>query len=496
MSPSVDPFNEAKYEALMDGLDFQEINKSEIENGFTLGAEYYGQKYVEAVKKVELCKSTQPLGKMWMLMTDGDHGSPDYQDSGVLYLLSESIEEGYINTAKCRYITVEKNNELKRSCLHPGDIVVTKTGVYFGKSAVIPETIPEANTIAHVGKITLKEQYNPYYVSTFLNSKYGYYQMRRRGIKATRPEIKLVEFPEILVPLFSHSFDLKIEKLIREGISVINESFLHIKKCEKFLMSVLNLDISNINQQPSPCISECSLSHSLFSSGRLDAEYYQTKYDKYLSALHKFTTTSLPEEFEVFKNVGTNYADGISDIGVIKTKQLTNTGLNIESIESYFTNEDCVHNKSTFISKNDVIFASMGVGSLGKVSLFSYEGDKQFVTDSTLRIYRAKETTRVLPEVLCIFLQSPVGQELIYRYVVGSTGIINIYDEDIAKIPIPVLDMSIQKDIAEKLQESFALRHQAKLLLEYAKRAVEMAIEQGEDVALEWVKNIIPDQEV
>ena len=74
----------------------------------------------------------------------------------------------------------------------------------------------------------------------------------------------------------------------------------------------------------------------------------------------------------------------------------------------------------------------------------------------------------------------------------GANGaglvIINIYDDDIAKIPIPILDGEIQKDIAEKVQNSFALRRQSKQLLEYAKQAVEMAIEQGEDAALVWLK--------
>ena len=58
---------------------------------------------------------------------------------------------------------------------------------------------------------------------------------------------------------------------------------------------------------------------------------------------------------------------------------------------------------------NELFKNTMGVGSLGKVSLFSYDGDKPFVTDSTLRIYRAKKHTHVLPEVLCIFLQSAIG---------------------------------------------------------------------------------------
>lgn len=468
----------------MDGLDFQEINKSELENEFTIGAEYYGKKYVESVSVVKRQAKTIPLGQMWVLATDGDHGSPDYQESGVLYLLSECVKEGYIEKSKCRYITEAKNRELKRSCLHPGDIVVTKTGVYFGKSAVIPESIPEANTIAHVGKITLKPQYNPYYVSTFLNCKYGYYQLRRRGIKATRPEIKLVEFPDIIVPEFSKGLYSAIESTVQTANALYDEAGNVINQSEQMLMQILGMP-----QITDTAVSIKNFSESFMKTGRLDSEYYQPKYDDYLSALQRFETTKLPVEFDVLRNAGTNYAEGISDVGVIKTKQLTNFGVNTEGVESYFTNEVCAQNKSTFIANNDVIFASMGVGSLGKVSLFYYDGDKLFVTDSTLRIYRAKETTRVLPEVLCMFLQSTIGQELIYRYVVGSTGIINIYDDDIARIPIPVLDTELQKDIAAKVQESFELRRQSKQLLEYAKQTVEMAIEQGEDTALAWLKD-------
>lgn len=54
------------------------------------------------------------------------------------------------------------------------------------------------------------------------------------------------------------------------------------------------------------------------------------------------------------------------------------------------------------------------------------------------------------------------------------------------------MDIDTQKEIAVKVQESFTLRKQSKQLLEYAKQAVEMAIEQGEDVALAWLKDKIP----
>lgn len=131
----------------------------------------------------------------------------------------------------------------------------------------------------------------------------------------------------------------------------------------------------------------------------------------------------------------------------------------------------------------------MGVGSLGKAGLFVDDKNNKYVTDSTLRIYRAKSTCRIRPEVLCIFLKSKIGQELIYRYVVGSTGMVNIYDSDMEKIPIPILDDEIQKEITSKVQEHYKLCKQSKQLVQYAKQAVEMAIEQGEDVAIKWLKD-------
>ncbi len=208
--------------------------------------------------------------------------------------LSDIINEQltYIDISKCRYISEEKNIELRRSELHPNDIVVTKTGVYFGKSAVITDKIKKANMIAHVGKITLKDSYNPFFVSTFLNCKYGYYQLRRRGIKATRPEIKLVEFSDVIVPAFSKIIDNCIEKIIKKALRLMDSANSIIKQCgndiEQFIAG-------------SDCIINSNYSIKTFSktfgfTGRLDAEYYQPKYDRLFATLSKYTCKPLGGE--------------------------------------------------------------------------------------------------------------------------------------------------------------------------------------------------------
>lgn len=60
---------------------------------------------------------------------------------------------------------------------------------------------------------------------------------------------------------------------------------------------------------------------------------------------------------------------------------------------------------------------------------------------------------------------------------------------EIEQVIIPKLSGELQTQIAEKVQESFALKAESKRLLDLAKTAVETAIEHGEDKAIELLNN-------
>ena len=460
----------------MDGLDFQEIKKSELENEFTIGAEYYGKKYVESISVVKRQKKTIPLGQMWILATDGDHGSPDYQESGVLYLLSECVKEGYIEKAKCRYITEAKNRELKRSCLHPGDIVVTKTGVYFGKSAVIPESIPEANTIAHVGKITLKSQYNPYYVSTFLNCKYGYCQLRRRGIKATRPEIKLVEFPDIVIPEFSDRLYSAVEASVRKANTLLELASGTMELSAKLIIDSLAVGSSHAERVSKALV---SFKNSFQLTGRLDAEYYQLKYKNYEAAIFGASNgyTFVKNEFVPVKKScprtldNYNYVE-IGDIDVGTGSAFANT----------VATEELPDNAKIMTQKGDLLVSTVRPNR-GAVAIL---GNGDLLVSGAFTVLR--EDGDYPKEVLQVLLRTSMYRDWLLRFNVGTSYPV-IKDEDVLNMPIPILGDDIKQDVVAKVNESASLRRQSKQLLEYAKQAVEMAIEQGEDIALAWLKS-------
>ena len=133
--------------------------------------------------------------------------------------------------------------------------------------------------------------------------------------------------------------------------------------------------------------------------------------------------------------------------------------------------------------KKDTILFSKD-GSVGIA--YKLEQDEDIVTSGALLHLTIKNTSEVLPDYLTLVLNSPVVQMQAERDSNGAV-IQHWKPSEIENVIIPILGMDKQKELADMVQKSFVLRRQSKQLLEYAKQAVELAIEQGEDVALDWL---------
>ena len=105
------------------------------------------------------------------------------------------------------------------------------------------------------------------------------------------------------------------------------------------------------------------------------------------------------------------------------------------------------------------------------------------VTSGALLHLNVKDTSQILPYYLTLTLNSQIVQLQAERDCNGAI-IQHWKPSDIEKVRIPVLDTDKQKEISDKVQESFRLRKEAKRLLEKAIKAVETAIETDEETAL------------
>ena len=98
------------------------------------------------------------------------------------------------------------------------------------------------------------------------------------------------------------------------------------------------------------------------------------------------------------------------------------------------------------------------------------------------------KTDEIGNEYLTLVLNSILTQEQINRDVGGSV-ILHWRPDQVARTVIPILHQEKQAEIQQKVIESCNLRKHAKNLLEHAKHAVEIAIEQDEQTAINWLES-------
>ncbi len=70
----------------------------------------------------------------------------------------------------------------------------------------------------------------------------------------------------------------------------------------------------------------------------------------------------------------------------------------------------------------------------------------------------------------------------------GGSIILHWRVGEIENVVVPLVDMTIQTKIADLVKESFSLKAESERLLDVAKRAVEIAIEQDEGAGMAYIE--------
>ena len=135
--------------------------------------------------------------------------------------------------------------------------------------------------------------------------------------------------------------------------------------------------------------------------------------------------------------------------------------------------------KDVIRPRKDTILLSKD-GSIGIA--YKVQQDMNAITSGAILHLNIKDK-EFLPEYVTLVLNSVIVKMQAERDAGGSI-IQHWKPSEIEQVIIPKLDMELQKQIVAKIQESFALRAESQRLLELAKTAVEVAIEQGEEEAL------------
>jgi type I restriction enzyme S subunit len=278
---------------------------------------------------------------------------------------------------------------------------------------------------------------------------------------------------DIDVFLPSDNFQRAIRSAGINYILLHNESKRIYQSAEQLLLSTVSR--SDFTQSQ-PDVSVKLFSESFAASGRLDAEYYQPKYDNYITALKTSDTV------DTLCNLhDKNFVPKVdAEYMYIELANVGSFG-NISDVEMVFGNA-LPSRARRRVKSGQVIIASVE-GSLQSCALITHEYDNALCSTG----FYVLDSDKINPETLLVLFKSEPIQALL-RQRCSGTILTAITKDELLNMPLPQIEESVQKQIALKVQESFTLRRESEQLLETAKRAVEIAIEQGEDQALRWLK--------
>lgn len=343
----------------MDGLEAVEVEFSKLEQPIRIDAEVYQKIYIQISKAIDKLVHTS-IGQEVKTIKKGifDIKAECYSDFGIPFVRISNLKNMQIDDNDIIYIPEHEHTKNIDTELRRNDVILSKTA--YPASSLVTLDICNTSQDTVAIKLKSKSQILSHYLVTFLNSKYGYYQMQRWFTGNIQMHLNLTDCKEIIIPIFNSDFQNHQKNIFEISLLLLEHSKNLYQQAEDLLLSELNLK----DWQPSTeTIAIKSFKESFLSSSRLDAEYYQPKYDELEEKFKEFKILKISQfiNYPVSSGAtpkagGDDYTDAESGIPFIRAVDLKDG--RVDTSNFIYIKQD-VHNltlRKTKIKKDDVLF--------------------------------------------------------------------------------------------------------------------------------------------
>ena len=273
---------------------------------------------------------------------------------------------------------------------------------------------------------------------------------------------------------------MNIEKLYKKSLQSREQSSKVYIQAENILFEEIGLKDFTPSNKP---VNVKSFKDSFASSGRLDAEYYESKYDDYLKLIESYSNGA--ETIATICNLnGKNFKpEDKKTYNYIELSNVGRTG-DINGCTVDFGKE-LPSRARRKVNTGDVIISSIE-GSLESCALVTKEFNNALCSTGFYVI----NSDLINSESLLVLFKSELMQKVLKQNCSG-TILTGLNKDDFLNIRIPKIIESKQKQITDLIKQSFSLKKQCEHFLEVSKRAVEIAIEENEENALAFINSEI-----
>ena len=384
----------------------------------------------------------------------------------VIALTSQNILENNIDFSNVIKIPVDIHNVLNRSKVMSKDILLSYTGQY-RRACVVPDNL-DLHLGPNICRLRKKKEINEYYVSTFLNSKYGQSILDREKTVSAQPTVNMSRIRDITIPIPSQEIQKYIGDKVRRA-EELREEAKAAKKDYEYIIQDIYSD-SNIIKFPKGFYTVQS--HDFDDKRlRIDSNFYNPLYKN--GKLNSYKNVKLSKLVDLKKNCKIQAEEEYAyfEIGDLSTSNILDEKERVKGSE-------LPGRAKLKLEKNDII-VSLVQESIEVTSYVDKELNNTLTTNGcAVLIPRDKSLSGYLYAI--ISSKYFIAQKC--RYISG-TNIRSMSKDDLLDMIVPVVEDGILTKVNELVKKEFACLRESKKLIQEAKQDVEDLIEGNFDMS-------------
>ncbi len=420
-----------------------------------------------------------PIGEILLSTQYGLSVAMNESGNGTKIYRMNEISNMMCNRNTLKYAPIS-SDAVTSYVLNDKDVLFNRTNsqAFVGRTGIFRKFSDEHMVFASylVRVVPDSNKVTPEYLTAFLNTKHGILDVKRRArISINQSNVNAEELKRVEIPLVSLDLQLQITSAFNESFNLIQTSESKVEEAQTLLLTELGLT----DWKPKHRLWFTKHYSDVRQTGRIDAEYYQPKYEQIINAIKGYAGGWDTLGNLVYLKDKNFKPEDKTEYRYIELAKIASNG----EITGCITEEgqDLPGRARRKVVIGDVIVSSIE-GSLDNIALIDEKYDGALCSTG----FHVINSDVLNSEILLVLLKSIIGQLQLKK---GCSGTIltAINKDELAQVVLPIIAIKKQTRIQQKVTESFVLRKQSKHLLECAKRAVEMAIEQDEKTAIDWL---------
>lgn len=360
--------------------------------------------------------------------------------------------------------------------VHPGDILFTKGGA-IDRTGYVKSTGAASRDLIFLNTSRLPENERLCLFAYFRTDLFRRL-LTRSSSQTTQPHLTVTLVRELPLFVGSPSLGEAIGGLINSAYRHLDYARAKVAEAEASLLIALGLS----NWRPPEPLTYTARASTAFASGRIDAQYFMPAKEQVRQSLIALPGQLLSDRVDSIRDQWV--PDRAPPTMRVRNYDVTDALVPLLDAEKEPSFAADIGSMKKILKDGDVAISRLRA-YLKEVAVVRIGDDIPSVGSSEFIVLRPKGIA-LSPETLMIFLRSTPVQTILKWCQDGSQHP-RFSERDLLAIPVPDAVAQVSSEITDIVQDGFAARHRARLLLDAAKRAVEIAIDEGESATMAYL---------